>query len=182
MVAGSSVTAHIAAHVVIMNVAAPILAFAWARRRGGAGVAARHAGPAAAVQLALLWSWHAPQVLAWAGASPVAGAAMHLSLAGAAFWFWSAIQSAARRSPAWALACLLVTAKLFCLLAVLLVLSPRPLYPGHGAHSAALLMADQQLAGLVMLVACPVVYLLAATVIVARWLADIDRRPAAFRS
>jgi putative membrane protein len=184
MVAGSSVTAHMAAHLAIMNVAAPIVAIAWSMHRRGGAVSVRQAPSATAVQLSLLWGWHAPPVLAWASANPLALGAMHVSLALAALWFWTSIVSAARRSPAWPLACLLVTAKLFCLFAVLLVLSPRPLYHGHGAgpHSAAPLMADQQLAGLIMLVACPVFYLLAATLIVARWLGRIERRPFALRA
>jgi putative membrane protein len=56
---------------------------------------------------------------------------------------------------------LLLTGKLTCLLAVLLVFAPRALYP----HAA---LADQQFAGLLMLAACPLSYLGAALVITLR--------------
>src|SRR5690606_13880969 len=73
---------------------------------------------------------------------------------------------------------LLLTSKLFCLLGVLLVFSPRLLYPdvlhaGHGARLQAPLAA-QQLAGLLMLGVCPPSYLTAGVVIAARWIFEIE--------
>ena len=58
---------------------------------------------------------------------------------------------------------LLVTGKLSCLLAALLVFAPRPLYP-HRPSRSAMSLADQQLAGLLMLTACPLSYVVAGIV------------------
>ena len=61
-----------------------------------------------------------------------------------------------------AILALLVTGKLACLLGALLVFAPRPIYAGphHGFD-----LADQQMAGLLMLAACPMSYVLAGIVI-----------------
>jgi putative membrane protein len=73
---------------------------------------------------------------------------------------------------------LLITGKLFCLLAALLVFSPRVLYPDAlAAHRhapvAADLLSDQHLAGLLMLVLCPLTYVLAGVLIAERWLREL---------
>ena len=109
---------------------------------------------------------------------------MHLSLIGAALWFWHSVILAAERSSWRALGALLITGKLFCLLGVLLAFASRPLYSqaalahsGHSAHiNAGMLLPDQQFAGLLMLIACPLTYVLAGVIIAARWMAEIERR------
>ena len=63
---------------------------------------------------------------------------------------------------------LMVSAKLFCLLGILMILAPRALYAGH--HGAAIDLADQHLAGLLMITACPLTYLALATFLAARWI------------
>ena len=95
---------------------------------------------------------------------------MQLSLFAAAIWFWSALLGL-RGGARWrGLLALLLTAKIFCLLGVLLVFAPRLLYPeamfsAHaGGHLVSASLADQQLAGLLMLVVCPASYLTAAVV------------------
>jgi putative membrane protein len=101
---------------------------------------------------------------------------MHLSLAAAALWFWLAVLSD-RSALRWrALVALALTGKLFCLLGVLLVFAPRLLYAAHPVapgQPVAAGLADQQLAGLMMVVACPLTYVLAAVIIAARGLRDI---------
>jgi putative membrane protein len=74
------------------------------------------------------------------------------------------------------IAAVLVTGKLFCLLAVLLALSPRVLYPLSSHHANAVSLVDQQLAGLIMIVSCPVTYVLAGVVIASRWLLEVESR------
>jgi putative membrane protein len=72
---------------------------------------------------------------------------------------------------------LLVTGKLFCLLGALLVFAPRSLYllqNGHEAHFGPITIEDQQLAGLLMLLACPLSYLLAGVVIASRAIFALD--------
>lgn len=173
---------HLAAqmlvHILLMNAVAPLLALA-ARgivERGRLSLLV----PATVVQVAALWAWHAPPVLETAMQSGVLHLVMQGSLLLAAFWFWSAVFAGGE--PRWrAILALLVTGKLVCLLGVLLVFAPRALYGGLGAgHGlAGTLLADQQLAGLLMLVACPATYVAAGVVVAARWLGRIDADPRA---
>jgi putative membrane protein len=102
---------------------------------------------------------------------------MQASLLVAATWFWIAVYEGMRdRVTAWRpIVALLVTSKLFCLLGVLFIFAPRVLSAGAPHHQAAHLLADQQLAGLLMIVACPLTYLLAGIVCAARWLAALER-------
>jgi putative membrane protein len=174
---------HMAVHIVAMNAAAPVIALFWHVSDPRAGHSASGwLWPAVALQLALLLGWHLPSVLAYAFASDVALAAMHLSLFIAALWFWLAVIGAAGQAAWRSLAALLVTGKIFCLAGALLAFAQRPLYPalGNGHHApapAAELLADQQLAGLFMLIACPLVYVLAGVLIAARWLSAWDAQP-----
>ena len=174
-----SLTAHMAAHIVLMNAMAPVLALAALRRcnramnfRGGPILPG-------AVQIALLWGWHAPPVLE--GGSHVHHLMMKASLLAAATWYWFEIYRVQEEGRWRAIVSLLVTSKLFCLLGVLYVFAPRVLYPEMisrpGAHHVAQDLADQQLAGLLMLIACPATYILAGIWITARWLRELDLGP-----
>lgn len=207
---GGFLTHHMAAHILAMNVVAPVFALllptlSWARlppalaRAGfagrtstpGGGAATplptdarfswgRSLGAATAVQLALLWGWHAPGVFAAATGSGAVMALMHLSLFASAVWFWSTVITATRRGDWSPLAALLVTGKLFCLLGLLLAFAPRALYasaafiqscfPTGIGFATSPPVADQQLAGLLMLTACPLVYVTAAIAIASRML------------
>ncbi len=102
---------------------------------------------------------------------------MQSSLLLAALLFWYSVIFAEARW--YSLLALLTTGKLFCLLGALLTFAPRPIYPqlrelyaqaGHFPVETAL--SDQQLAGLLMLVACPLIYVLASVVLAARWLLE----------
>lgn len=168
-----------AGHILLMNVVAPLLAVLLRDRPEATG---RALLAASLLQLTLLWAVHLPAVMAWhhhSGLLPAFGALLLAS----AFWFWRAVlgQTGARR---WrGLLALLLTGKLYCLLGVLLVFAPRPLYPGHASQP--MLLADQQQAGLLMVVACPLSYVLAAVIIAAGWISALDResrRPAAGRN
>lgn len=130
--------------------------------------------PATAAQLALIWFWHAPPILMHAGHAPLVQVLMQGSLLAAALWFWAAVLSIAGARRWQPILALLVTSKLFCLLGVLLTFSPRTLFGGMGASHAAT-MADQQLAGLMMLVACPATYLVAGVWLSAKWLIGTER-------
>lgn len=192
---GGFLTQHMAAHILAMNVVAPVLVLllpARAVRRlalvpvemvPGTGGTGRLLALATVLQLALLWGWHAPAVFAAATASAGLMVLMHLSLIAAALWFWSAVV-AADRAGDWApLGALLITGKLFCLLGLLLAFAPRALYAtaafiqscfaAGGATGVSPPVADQQLAGLLMLTACPLVYVTAAVVIAHRMLRRI---------
>jgi putative membrane protein len=153
---------HMAAHILAMNIVAPVLAvIAFARRKGLSGSASL-LWSATVVQILMLWVWHAPIaqnfVLHSSGATIVAHAALLL----AATAFWASLLSLTGFSRWQAIPALLLTGKLVCLLAALLVFSPRALYGSadHAAHG----LGDQHLAGLLMLAACPLSYLIAAVV------------------
>jgi putative membrane protein len=145
---------HMGVHILLMNVLAPAAA-ALLLLAAPPVLAPVWLWAGAAAQLAMLWLWHAP-------AFSTLPHALHLALYGpllaSALLFWCAVAAAARWQ---AVLALLLTGKLTCLLAVLLVFAPRALYP----HAA---LADQQFAGLLMLAACPLSYLGAALVITLR--------------
>jgi putative membrane protein len=171
-------------HIALMNVAAPICAavlrLAWPMIRPTTG---NVLWITTIGQMTLLWAWHAPAVQASAMMSPFAHALLHASLFGIAFLFWlSVLPSTGRRWQA--IFALLVTGKLACLLGALLVFSPRLLYPNpqaatvqHAMHHAANWpsLADQHLAGLLMIAACPLSYVLAGIVLAAQTVADLGR-------
>ena len=182
MMFGGPLAEHMAVHIVLMTAAAPVAAAALRRISGLLSTRLKGALAAATLtQLGLLWAWHTPAVLTWALGSPTAHGAMQLSLFLAALWFWSAVLNAVGARRWRAIFALLITGKLFCLLGVLLVFSPRLLYPAiaaHHGHGGPLLsdaaLADQHLGGLLMVVACPLSYVLAGTIIAAKWVAEID--------
>jgi len=186
---GGFLAQHMAIHIVAMNIAAPLAVLLWRLVRGiGAQPQdARWIGPAAAVQIGLLWFWHLPAPMAFAFATPGGETLMHVSLFAAALWFWRAILDEADAARWRALSALLFTGKLFCLLGVLLTFAPRSLYAAAaelclgGRVDPEILVPDQQLAGLMMLIACPLVYVLAGIVIAARWLREIDARNPSFQ-
>lgn len=184
--AAGFLTHHMGSHILAMNILAPLLVLVWrllARRATGG---ARQIVPASVLQLGLLWGWHAPAVMAFALAVPGGLILMHTSLFAAALWFWYAVLDEAEAARWRALGALLITGKLFCLLGVLLAFAPRGLYArafesGLGAvPGAQTVLADQQLAGLIMLIACPVTYVMAGIIIAARWVRAIENRPSSY--
>jgi putative membrane protein len=97
-------------------------------------------------------------------------------LAGAAFWFWSAVIAA----PDWkGLIALLLTGKLACLLGALLIFAPRDFYNLDGlvlglCTTGPSSLADQQLAGLLMITACPLSYLVTGVVLAAGMIGRLE--------
>lgn len=151
---------HMTAHILAMNVAAPVLAaIALARRKRPArGVSLLWF--ATFVQIVMLWVWHAPIAQNFILHAPGAMIVTHVALLVAATAFWASLFSLTGSSRWQAIPALLVTGKLVCLLAALLVFAPRALYgsANHPVHG----LGDQHLAGLLMLAACPLSYLVAA--------------------
>ncbi|WP_274425859.1 cytochrome c oxidase assembly protein [Chelativorans sp. YIM 93263] len=179
-------THHMATHIVAMNVVAPlvILTWRWAARSRPGIASPRSIMPAATIQMALLWAWHLPGPMASAFTTPGGEALMHVSLFAAAMWFWASIINEAEAARLRSLIALAFTGKLFCLLGALLTFAPRALYARAAEIRfgspvpAEVLLPDQQLAGLLMLVACPLVYVAAGVFMAARWLHDIEKRAA----
>lgn len=165
-------------HIFLMNVLAPGIAHLLHRDARDSRVhPGRLLAAASVFQITLLWAIH----------TPIAFGTLHNGtlhalfgsiLFPAALWFWLAVlsQRGARR---WrAIASLLMTGKLLCLLGVLLVFAPRALYSLQDASSSSGLpnISDQHLAGLLMIAACLLTYVLAAVVIAATWLKEMAER------
>jgi putative membrane protein len=109
----------------------------------------------------------------------MAGLALHSLLFLAALAFWLCVVHASAHK--WqAMLALLISGKLACLLGVLLIFAPRPLFAsGHAVHLAdEALLADQHLAGLLMIAACPLSYVLTAVVLAVHTVNGLDPAPA----
>jgi putative membrane protein len=160
-------SAHMALHIALMNVAAPLIAVLFLHRGNASGPGVLWT--AAAMQIALLWSFHAPPVQQLVLQSQLLQAAMHVFLFAVALWFWRSLLRLAPSRQWQAIPALLLTGKLVCLLGVLMVFAPRLLYDVPGGHAMHVYgapsgMADQQFAGLLMVVACPLSYLVAGVI------------------
>ncbi len=165
---GGALSARMGLHLALMNVAAPVLAIAitrvWPEKTGGWD----RLWAVAALQMFVLWAWHVPRLTAALEGALQAAFLLTLLAVATAFWLCATQSIAARR---WgAVGALLVTGKLACLLGALLLFAPRDLYAlpalvfalcSVGPSS----LEDQQLAGMMMLVACPLSYVMAAVVL-----------------
>lgn len=182
--------AHMFQHLLVMNVAALLIALAWLphhqRGREPAAAAPRRWQIAArgwpalfavsTVQLAALWIWHMPSVFAAAHHSAVLQGLMQVSLFAVALLFWKAVLGGGGREVWPSIFALLMTAKVFCLLGAAFVFSRRTLYAAHGNPEIWGLSAlkDQQLAGLLMVSSCALIYVAAAIALFARWLITVE--------
>lgn len=169
---------HMAIHIGLMNVAAPLAALLLMQR---AVVGARAwATPsvlwiATFAQLAILWASHSPSVHHSLQAMSAGVMALHALLFFVALAFWLSVLRAAAY-PWQAMLALLVSGKFACLLGVLLTFAPRPLFASvHARHlREEVLLADQHLAGLLMIAACPLSYVLTAIVLAVRAVNGLD--------
>ena len=172
------VSRHMATHIALMNIVAPIAAAACAstRCKPQAPRSATTLWTAAILQVVLLWAWHVPLVQNAASASLYLQIVSHIVLMLAASAFWLEIVS--RVTPWQAVLALLVTGKLVCLIGALLIFAPRVLYDGgHAAHDSSVLpLADQHMAGLLMIAACPLSYILAGVIMSAQNLGTMSRQ------
>jgi len=142
-----SFAAHMALHMGVVAVAAPLLALPLAGRRLPRFLAPV---PLSALEAAVVWAWHAPALhhAARHGAAALAAEQGSFLLSGVLVW-----GAAVGRGRAGAgAAALLLTSMHMTLLGALFALSPRALYGHHG-------LADQQLGGVVMLAIGGVSYL-----------------------
>jgi putative membrane protein len=157
---------HMGLHILAMNVVAPVIAGIVAARSRKSEAKPSWLWISTIAQIAAVWIMHAPPVQAAAMAFPGIQFAMHGLLLASALSFWMLLLSLPV-APRWhALPALLLTGKLVCLLAALLVFAPRALYGASHQHGRIMpSLDDQQLAGLLMIAACPLSYLVAAVVI-----------------
>lgn len=168
---------HMLDHIALLGLAAP--AGAWTLRNHLPRVDGRTLAAVAAIQIALIWIWHLPPVFSAAHGAAVVHLAMTAVLYVSGLLFWCAIVGLSDRDRWQAILALLLTGKLFCLFAAVLVFSPRVLYNltgAHAHHGGATDIADQQLAGLIMIAVCPLTYVAAGIAIATRWFVAIDTR------
>jgi putative membrane protein len=162
---------HMALHLATMNVVAPLLAALWPRARSveAGGTAWWGAGLA---QMALLYAWHAPPLSGAAHGSAFLGGVLLAALFASALVFWRLVFADAAQRAWRAVAALLLTGKAACLVGALLIFAPRDLYALAGAGGlcggGTSSLADQHLAGLLMVTACPLSYLIVGVGLVLR--------------
>jgi len=161
---------HMGWHILAMNVVAPVAAGMLVAHRRAADSRPSWLWIATIAQVAVIWIAHTPSVQTAAMAFPGIQLAMHCVLLVAALSFWLLLLCLPDARRWHALPALLLTGKLVCLLAALLVFAPRALYGSHAHGPLAHALDDQHLAGLLMIAACPLSYLVAAVVITVQFL------------
>ncbi|PPC94018.1 MAG: hypothetical protein CTY36_12625 [Methylocystis sp.] len=166
---------HMATHIILMSALAPLLAVLSMRFASAPVLATGRAlAIVTAAQLALLYAWHAPGASAYVERHPTAHLLMHASLLTAALLFWLAILGDTGVARWRGVAALAITGKLACLLGVLLVFAPRVTSASSWGATTETMLADQRLAGLLMLAACPASYVLSGVWIASRWLLALE--------
>jgi putative membrane protein len=170
-IASDLFTAHMAQHLLTMNIAALLISLA---------IKPNHRlfliplSAVTTIQMAAFWFWHTPAVFSASHHHFLWSPLMRVSLFGVALIFWTVVLNLRVNSPWPQIFALLVTAKVFCLLGAVFVFTRRPLYTNHGNPESWGITAieDQQLAGLVMVSACALVYVAVAITMFANWLFD----------
>ena len=206
--AEASFALHMAQHMLLVAVAAPLLVL------GNFGVVALTALPSrlrvplgrsfasaplrrlrrglfalpltTAVHGVVVWIWHAPGLYEAALADPLVHYLEHLTMVGTAVLFWWSALGARQRGMlgyGGGVAALFLTMLHTGLLGILITLAPAPLYGSYAAAApwtALTPLEDQQLAGIVMLIPGGLAYLLGGLALLGAWLAAAEARsPAA---
>lgn len=158
--------AHMALHMGVVTVAAPLLALGVA---GGAFDPVCRAPalfppvPLSLAELVVVWAWHAPALhhAARSGLPGFAAEQASFLTAGLLVWLsaFGGTGPQRRERLGAGVAALLLTSMHMTLLGALLALAPRPLYLHHGQTAALTALADQQLGGAIMLLAGGTAYL-----------------------
>lgn len=161
-------TGHMALHVTLIAVAAPLLAVWLAPRlRDTSPLAPILRTPllAAAVEFLVMWGWHLPPAHEWARAGGLGFALEQGGFLVAATWVWTASLAP---GAGWAGGLgLLLTSMHVTLLGALVTLPDRALYATCGGPGLAPL-ADQTLGGTLMLTVATPVYLIGGLFVVHR--------------
>lgn len=202
-IAEDLLSVHMAQHVLLMLVAAPLLAFghpllAWlwvfddgTRERVAAPFRAARFNTAwrsltaplsvFLIQAAALWLWHIPSWYDAALRHDAVHALEHLSfvLAGCLFW-WAMVRGRYGRMG-YGLGGLYVflTVVHSSALGALLTVAPSVWYDDYAQRAAALhvdALADQQLAGLLMWIPASVIFIVLGLALFAGWLGEAERR------
>jgi putative membrane protein len=192
--AEESFAAHMAQHMVLMTIAAPLVvlsqplvplipALPTSLGRTLATLAAALSPRrdrrfpivvATVLQAVVLWAWHAPAVFLAAQRSEVIHLMQHASMVGVAIWFWWSLLRAGRKqaAPATAVLCALATLVHTGMLGGLLTFARKPLYARPLLDDTVYFWSteDQQLAGLIMWVPAGVAYLTAGLILASQML------------
>lgn len=160
---------HMAAHMIAVAVAAPLVALGLSGTRADpARRWPRVVTPMAMmlVELVTVWGWHLPALRHAADGSILLTMLEQMSFLGAGILLWSAAMGRATRAAG--IGAMLLTSMHMTLLGVLVGLAPRPLYGAMHHHAAHLdPLADQQLGGVIMLVIGGAGYLLGGLALLA---------------
>lgn len=193
-------SAHMVQHELLMAVAAPLLVLGrpmivmlWAIPPRGRQMAAR-ASRTSTVRVVwsaitrpfdawlihglAIWLWHLPPLFEATLHSESIHALQHASfLASALLFWWSVIHVHHRAARGMSIVYLFTTAVHTGVLGALMTFSRAAWYPAYAIGAAKwgqTLIADQQIAGLIMWIPASVAYLVAALVIMQRWLRDSE--------
>lgn len=196
-------SAHMLQHEIMILVSAPLIAAAhpgvtclWAfapRHRSSVGGWIHRVENAPALRFvtaplnawileaAALWLWHIPALYQATLASDWIHAAQHLSFFLTAVLFWSALYGMGRSSTNFGAAILYVfgTAVHCSALGALLTFSRVLWYPAYANTTqrwGLLPIQDQQLGGVIMWVPSGFVFIVIALALLAKWIAESDRR------
>jgi putative membrane protein len=169
---------HMLQHLLMMNGAALLFALVLRPQlRGIRGMLA----VATVLQIVLLWGWHLPPIYEAADHTIVLAILMQASLLAAGLLFWAAMLAHPVEKSWQTILAALVTAKAVCLFGAVLCFARRPLYMAHGEpggwgpFGGLSALDDQQLAGLMMMASCAVVYVAAAVALFVRWMSQMGR-------
>ena len=181
--AKTSSAAHMAQHMLLMMVVAPLWVLSQPLQQLSASAGGvfsfiwrlllplvQRPMTAAYLHAAAIWFWHTPRFYMVAVEGPWWHALEHACfLISAGFFWWAVLKSSAARAP-WALLAVLFTLMHTGVLGAILTFADAPMY-GEARH-----LGDQQLAGLIMWVVGGVPYLLASGWIAHRWYRQMERR------
>jgi cytochrome c oxidase assembly factor CtaG len=197
-VVDASFTAHMAQHLAMVVVAAPLLVAAdpvpsilaglasWLRRpvssihRGarGAGVRPPHPAAAFSAHMGALVVWHVPALFDAAVENVGVHTLEHASFVVTALWFWApvlTVRGRRRLTEVGAVVYLVAAGAICSAIGALLTFASSPLYPTYARDGAIPALRDQQLAGVLMWVPPGVVYVVVAAVVLWRWLENAER-------
>lgn len=166
-----SFAAHMWLHMTVVGIGAPLIAIGISSQVDALGGNAMTLPIAAsALDLVVVWLWHAPYLHAASRSEPWILALEQASFAAVALLLWLVAFTGPRLAGA---ITLFFTSMHMTLLGALLGLAGRPIYSGH--HHGGLwgldALADQQVGGVVMLAVGGVIYLGGGLILAARGLA-----------
>ena len=178
--AHTNLTAHMAQHVVLLTVAAPLLAVGLGPVLPDLPGSRRGLGWlgwtvfAVIFQTGVMWAWHAPWLFQLALRTPPLHVLEHATFLGSAFLFWWSVAAGRQSRLGAAVLVVFVAAMPGTALGALLTLASHPWYPTYVHRSAAAALADQQLAGVVMWALGGFAYVLAAAALFAAWMKGLE--------